>query len=333
MERDKSFDILKGIGIIAVVLGHFIEPYRANHFIFKGILVLIYSFHMPLFSFVSGYFGRFSSKSIINTVKVYFGFQFVYVVYRLIMGIIPLQPIEIIKALLVPYWHLWYLFALFFWRLSLFVFRKVEKIYFRIVILLVLFAVALVAGYQQLPLDFQRTLVFFPYFVLGYFFKDYYGKVKEFIDNKIYIKFLNAAFLVGAVSVIFALSDKINVQIVSPYQTYEEGGYTMSDRMIFLSVAIVLVYLLLVNARYIKCSFLEYIGRYTMPIYGLHALPFKYLYKTNIIFKVSGTNQPILIAIFVFANVALWIFVFSRSFFTKKRSFNIEMFKKKNNHV
>ena len=54
LDRDKSFDILKGIGIVAVVLGHFIEPFRANHFVFKGIFVLIYSFHMPLFFIVSG---------------------------------------------------------------------------------------------------------------------------------------------------------------------------------------------------------------------------------------------------------------------------------------
>ena len=50
-ERDYSIDILKGIGIILVIVGHSIpweHPLgQVNHF--------IYSFHMPLFFLVSGY--------------------------------------------------------------------------------------------------------------------------------------------------------------------------------------------------------------------------------------------------------------------------------------
>lgn len=42
--RQREFDIMKGIGIIAMIIGH-IWP--------SGI---IYAFHMPLFFFVSGYF-------------------------------------------------------------------------------------------------------------------------------------------------------------------------------------------------------------------------------------------------------------------------------------
>lgn len=48
MERDRSIDIAKGIGILMVVLGH--VPTIPIEF--KKI---IYSFHMPLFFFISGY--------------------------------------------------------------------------------------------------------------------------------------------------------------------------------------------------------------------------------------------------------------------------------------
>lgn len=48
-ERDYSIDILKGIGILTVILGHCLTwPSNVNNF--------IYSFHMPLFFLVSGYF-------------------------------------------------------------------------------------------------------------------------------------------------------------------------------------------------------------------------------------------------------------------------------------
>lgn len=47
-QRDHSVDILKGIGILLVIIGH------CDLFaVFRSI---IYSFHMPLFIILSGYF-------------------------------------------------------------------------------------------------------------------------------------------------------------------------------------------------------------------------------------------------------------------------------------
>ena len=49
-KRLAHIDLLKGIGIILVLLGHL--P-------INGIMhMLIYSFHMPLFFFCSGFFSR-----------------------------------------------------------------------------------------------------------------------------------------------------------------------------------------------------------------------------------------------------------------------------------
>lgn len=48
MKRDATFDILKGLAIVSVIIGHSRFPYEIEHF--------IASFHMPVFFFVSGYF-------------------------------------------------------------------------------------------------------------------------------------------------------------------------------------------------------------------------------------------------------------------------------------
>lgn len=53
-KRDISIDIVKGIGMVAVILGHMSLPEKATDFIF--------SFHMPLFFLINGYF--FKEKSI-----------------------------------------------------------------------------------------------------------------------------------------------------------------------------------------------------------------------------------------------------------------------------
>lgn len=47
MKRDKRIDILKGAAILLVVIGHINAPERLTDF--------IYSFHMPLFMFLSGF--------------------------------------------------------------------------------------------------------------------------------------------------------------------------------------------------------------------------------------------------------------------------------------
>ena len=50
MERDNTFDIMKGIGILLVLLGHVWGIPHTNH--------VITSFHMPLFFIIAGYFSH-----------------------------------------------------------------------------------------------------------------------------------------------------------------------------------------------------------------------------------------------------------------------------------
>jgi fucose 4-O-acetylase-like acetyltransferase len=51
-QRDATFDIMKGIGILLVMTGHF---FGWNH---PWLAQVILSFHMPLFFFVAGYFSK-----------------------------------------------------------------------------------------------------------------------------------------------------------------------------------------------------------------------------------------------------------------------------------
>lgn len=47
-KRDITFDIMKGVAILAMIAGHCFIPLKLHHF--------IYIWHMPLFFMVSGYF-------------------------------------------------------------------------------------------------------------------------------------------------------------------------------------------------------------------------------------------------------------------------------------
>lgn len=52
--RDYSFDFIKGLLIYLVIYGHVLYAWGGSQIIY----VVIYSFHMPLFIFISGYFAR-----------------------------------------------------------------------------------------------------------------------------------------------------------------------------------------------------------------------------------------------------------------------------------
>ena len=61
MKRNKNIDILKGVLIILVVVGHCIQYGNGSQYINNlsffdnKIFKIIYSFHMPLFMLISGY--------------------------------------------------------------------------------------------------------------------------------------------------------------------------------------------------------------------------------------------------------------------------------------
>lgn len=69
-KRLTNFDYIKGIAIFIVVLGH-IVPREApqNDMWFMSLKRIIYSFHMPLFMFVSGLLFGYSHKLIISKNK------------------------------------------------------------------------------------------------------------------------------------------------------------------------------------------------------------------------------------------------------------------------
>ena len=54
-KRNKTVDILKAIAIIAVVIGHIPGVLYPHYYEKNLIFKLCYSFHMPLFIFLSGY--------------------------------------------------------------------------------------------------------------------------------------------------------------------------------------------------------------------------------------------------------------------------------------
>ena len=58
--RDITFDIAKGIGIVLVVIGHYIPDNAPSWYI--GFVSFVYHFHMPLFFMIAGFFQSFQQR-------------------------------------------------------------------------------------------------------------------------------------------------------------------------------------------------------------------------------------------------------------------------------
>ena len=163
-------DSIKGMLILLVVLGHCLEV-TSNEGIMRIGYNIIYSFHMPLFVFVSGYFTNLQKDrkkyfvSVLNLLLIYCIFQ----VLKSIPEIGNLKDI-----MLVPQWTLWYILSLVYWRVLFYVINRwlSRKVNLKLVVLF--FVVSVACGYLPLAymLSIQRTLFFSFPFVIGLFFRE-----------------------------------------------------------------------------------------------------------------------------------------------------------------
>ncbi|MGY3211557.1 acyltransferase family protein [Mucilaginibacter sp. HD30] len=160
--RDSLIDNLKAFLIITVVVGHFIEPYIHQAAYFKVIFICIYSFHMPLFVFVSGYLSKSAS---LNASKTLTSTLIPYILFCLLWRLKDFVHSGVLNVdILSPSFHLWYLLSLFFWKIILPVLRIVKHY------IIISFIISLTAGFSHVigdTLSLSRTMALLPFFILG----------------------------------------------------------------------------------------------------------------------------------------------------------------------
>ena len=187
--RDSSFDIMKGIAILLVVLGHSVPDQASASGIASYPLYLmrtiIYSFHMPVFFFVAGYFmhiplkegfQKFVKDKSIRLMVPYFTIGLLYFPFKLALSKFANQqinPQDIWKILIGinPDGELWFLYCLFF--ISILIAVLVKRVNLGLLIgsfiigmlsdVLNIFSIAMVS----------EILYFQFFFILGLYIKKY----------------------------------------------------------------------------------------------------------------------------------------------------------------
>lgn len=182
IKRIDFYDNLKFILIILVVVGHFIQ-FNINNGVDKGLFLFIYSFHIPLFVFVTGLF----SKSIINgnskrRLNKIISYLIIYVFYKLLIFVIVTlifkqsYYISFFSEMEAP----WYLLAVVLWIIITSALKDIKPKY----LMFLSICCCLLIGYDSSITDqlcLSRVFVLFPFFLTGYYLS--FDKMKDIITK------------------------------------------------------------------------------------------------------------------------------------------------------
>ncbi len=165
--RDPYFDNAKYLAILLVAIGHAWTPLRDDSRTASALYLFVYTFHMPAFILIAGYFSRSYTgrpdqlKRLITGVGVpYLIFEVAYVLFKRWGTDDPASPF----SLLDPYYVTWFLVALFIWRLTAPIWRIIR---WPVPVSLAVAALASVSPHIDNDLNLQRVLQLLPFFVIG----------------------------------------------------------------------------------------------------------------------------------------------------------------------
>lgn len=301
--REYLFDNYKVFLIVLVVVGHFIEPnYEHNAFLYElkwGIV----SFHMPAFIFISGYFSKKAPdfQKLLNSLVIPY---FVYEVFYYLLYIYVLDR-DTELYFMHPKFSLWYLMALFAWKL---ITPYVLKIPGHLAISI---AAGLLVGFTNIDnfLSIPRILYFYPFFLAGVHFKQSW---LETLRNSKRAK--TAAIVILVAFVVFLAKDSLH-DLLTPKIFYGRYSYHAMDlsnvtgvlvRILCYIASFLLIYaFMMVLPR--KKTAVSYLGERTMSIYIFHGFAYcSFKYGSRILSTVN-TNLESLVLL-VFCLFLVWLF-------------------------
>lgn len=212
-QRDPFFDNAKILLMVLVVLGH-VLPIGFNQKVNVATFEWIFSFHMPLFVFISGYFTRITNSKkfwdgLLDVVETLIVFTIVHVAISYFLG----KPLFLSSIIVFPQWTLWYLLSLICWRLMLYYTPSSILSNHRTLIIISL-VLCLALGWVPLgkELSFQRTFALLPFFVIGFV-----AGVKQIKPKSSQRQYFHVAFFV-VIALLYFFIPKIISTIL--YQNY-----------------------------------------------------------------------------------------------------------------
>lgn len=281
--RTQKWDILKFLMIFFVVLGHAAAYYTKHSEVMRSLIIFIYSFHMPVFIFVSGLF---SKKSVNEKRKEkIFGYLIMYLLIKILLFCTKkLLGLQSAFSLLSEGGLPWFMFTMAAFMLITMLIKDYSPKY----IMAVSIILACVAGYDSnigIFLSASRIIVFYPFFYLGYCLDR--EKLEKFCSGKI-IKIISALIIVAAIAVIFLIGDKMYwlrplLTGSNPFTAlgkYSDSGFIIRF-LYYVIVTIIGGAVIVIVPGRTPLGIAAKSGQRTLAVYAFHYIVFYILYYKN----------------------------------------------------
>ena len=302
-QRIKSFDVLKGMMIFLVILGHLsLFSYKSEAMSLPVIHKIFAEFHVPVFFFVAGMFfgidkrNNFSEKSLFvlqKAVYLLLPSLFFYVLYNASHN---LNPMAFIYFGFGKYWFLPTLFYAMFMVSVVDILSSLlsknetnKRICGNVVLLLSLFCISYYVlfvntGYKNGILQISNTTAYLPIFAAGYLCRIYKEQGEKVLKNQILITV--------AIVIVF-----VSIMLSRYRESIPETIYSLIYiiRVYFLTF-ICLSCFFHYQGRFEKNNwfnnFFALVGKYTLPIYVLH-----YFFLPDLAWlrKIMGDDSTVLV--------------------------------------
>lgn len=298
MKRYAYFDNAKVFLVTLVVFAHLIQPLTLQSEFMSTLYILILTFLMPAFIFISGFFARGSSDLsyiAILTRRIlipYLIFQVLYSGYYYVLG-----KENWLKDLFDPHWSLWFLLSLFFWHLLLIIFKKLPST----LGIVIAFSAGVFVGYFDAIghyFSLSRTFVYFPFFLIGYWMSiDHLRTIKKKSSRGVAVLIL----IITTLFIYFTpVIDSDWLLGSKSYVTLKLGIYGGLVRAITYLVSLLTAFCVLRLIPQTSFSFTHF-GKRSLYVYLLHGFLIQFfrchdLFQTN---NVSSLLQMIVLALLI----------------------------------
>ncbi len=278
--RLQKWDILKFILIFLVVLGHIADFNTKSNEYMRMLYLAIYTFHMPLFIFVSGLFAKRTvnekrKDKIFGYLVLYFALKFINFLYFWIST--GNATFSVLTETGLP----WFMLALFLHSLITIAVKDFSPKYVMIFSVIL----ACLAGYDKNINNFlalSRVIVFFPFYYAGYLFD--IGKIeahcKKLLPKIISVVIITAFILTAVFTVDRFYWLRPLVTGANPFSRLNTcADYGFLIRLGYYAVAAALCYAIIVlTPSKTPLGIAAKIGKSTLPVYAFHYIILYILY-------------------------------------------------------
>lgn len=296
--RDPYLDNARAILITLVVIGHFLD--NISSYSGGAIDTWIYAFHMPAFVAISGYLSRSYRNEPRQLRRILTALLVPFLIFQLIQAVlrVVVRGDDFGLHLWTPSWTLWFLLALFIWRVLTPLLRALR---YPLVFAAAISVIAPLEAQLDQTLTWGRVLSFLPFFVLGLVTRpEHLLALRRFR-----FKYLGGLVLAAGLALSFGIHEEFRISVFHMSTSYAEhdvgnlqGALVRIAVLIVATVATVALLLVTPQRRYWWTD----IGKNSLTVYLLHAAIFYPLRESAF---MQGIDGPLGTVLVILAAIAL----------------------------